>query len=173
MRSEQEMLDMVRGKVVRLRRHRRIARAGGAVLALVVVVGGGVGLAAASGGDDDKQVTYTADQPPPPSTEVPPPSTQPPPPSTEVPPATTEPPPPTTEGPSPSGATIVMPDVTGMDDAAAISVLQEVGLNVRAVESDGPASAEVPAGTVISQSPAAGARVHLGEAVDVEVSFGG
>jgi hypothetical protein len=154
MRSEQEMLDMVRGKVVRLRRRRRIALGSGAVLALALVVGGGVSLAAAAGRDDDKQFTYTADQPPPPSTQ---------------------PPPPSTEAPPPSGETIVMPNVIGMDATAATTVLQEVGLRggTRAIELRHTATAEVPPGTVLAQSPAAGTDVRLGDPIVLDVSSDG
>jgi hypothetical protein len=162
MRSEQEMLDMVRGKVVRLRRRRRIALGSGAVLALALVVGGGVSLAAAAGRDDDSLFTYTADQPPPPSAQPPPPSTQP-------------PPPPSTEAPPPSGETIVMPNVIGMDATAATTVLQEVGLRggTRAIELRHTATAEVPPGTVLAQSPAAGTDVRLGDPVVLDVSSDG
>jgi hypothetical protein len=160
MRSEQEMLDIVRGKVIRLRRRRRMAVGSGAVLALVVVVGGGMGLAAAAGGGDDKQVTYTADQPPD---------------TTEVSPDTTDVSPDTTQPPPPSGETVVMPDVTGLDAAAATQILQEVGLGggERAVELHHTASADVAAETVLSQSPAPGAAVSLGDSVVLEVSSGG
>ena len=70
------------------------------------------------------------------------------------------------KGPAP----VTVPDVVGLQQAAAATALTGAGLAVGAVTES--FSATVPAGEVMSQTPAAGASVAPGTAVDLEVSKG-
>ncbi len=63
-----------------------------------------------------------------------------------------------------------VPDVVGQTQADATAAIIAAGLTVGAVTNAG--SATVPAGSVISQNPAAGASVGGGSAVDLVVSTG-
>ncbi|GAB92198.1 serine/threonine protein kinase PknB [Gordonia rhizosphera NBRC 16068] len=63
---------------------------------------------------------------------------------------------------------ITIPDVTGQTEAAARTVLEQVGLKVVTVSGD----SELPAGTVVSSSPGAGATVEQGDTVQITVSRG-
>lgn len=61
-----------------------------------------------------------------------------------------------------------VPDVTGQQDAAARTVLEQIGLKVVAVSGD----SELPEGTVVSSSPGAGENVEQGSTVQITVSRG-
>ncbi len=63
---------------------------------------------------------------------------------------------------------ITIPDVTGQTETAARTVLEQVGLKVVTVSGD----SELPAGTVVSSSPGAGATVEQGDTVQITVSRG-
>jgi hypothetical protein len=67
-------------------------------------------------------------------------------------------------------ATVTVPNVVGMAQAAAESSITTAGLTVGTVTLQ--SSATVPAGNVISQNPLAGANVSPGTAVDLVVSTG-
>ncbi|MEO0576492.1 MAG: PASTA domain-containing protein [Pseudomonadota bacterium] len=67
-------------------------------------------------------------------------------------------------------ASVVVPDVVGMTQAAASSDITNAGLVVGTVTQQ--ASASVPDGSVISQNPAGGASVADGSSVDLVVSSG-
>ncbi|MDG4595274.1 MAG: PASTA domain-containing protein [Candidatus Contendobacter sp.] len=71
--------------------------------------------------------------------------------------------------PYPPGA-IEVPNVIGLTQAAATNTIRSVGLSVGAVLKQ--YSATVPAGIVLAQSPAAGAKVAVGTPVTVTVSLG-
>ena len=71
---------------------------------------------------------------------------------------------------STSGASSTVPNVVGLTQAAASSAINAAGLIVGTVTSQ--TSASVPAGSVISQNPLAGATVASGSAVDLVVSTG-
>jgi eukaryotic-like serine/threonine-protein kinase len=64
--------------------------------------------------------------------------------------------------------TVIVPDVVGLDDQAALAALQNAGLSGTLVQRD---STE-PAGEILSQSPAAGRRVPRGMQVTVFASTG-
>ncbi|MEL6870948.1 MAG: PASTA domain-containing protein [Pseudomonadota bacterium] len=66
--------------------------------------------------------------------------------------------------------TVGVPDVVGQTQAAASSAITGVGLTVGNVSQQ--ASANVPAGNVISQNPTAGVQAIVGSAVDLVVSSG-
>ncbi len=70
----------------------------------------------------------------------------------------------------PPPATVTVPGVVGLTQAAATSALTGVGLALGTVTT--ASSATVPAGSVISQDPAAGASVAPGSAVALVVSTG-
>lgn len=84
----------------------------------------------------------------------------------------------TTLGNNPSGASgtltvqasVVVPNVVGMSQAAAASALQAAGLIVGAV-GHGPAT-NVPYNAVYSQNPAAGTSIASGSAVAINISTG-
>lgn len=63
-----------------------------------------------------------------------------------------------------------VPDVTGLTQTEAVSVLQSAGFRMGSVEAS--ESAEVAEGTVVGQDPAAGAEAAEGTAVDLVVSGG-
>jgi beta-lactam-binding protein with PASTA domain len=63
-------------------------------------------------------------------------------------------------------AAVAVPDVTGQSRQDAVSALQQAGLAARTV--DVPSSQ--PAGTVVAQSPAAGAKVQQGTSVRLNVA---
>lgn len=65
---------------------------------------------------------------------------------------------------------VAVPSVVGMPAAQAEQILLGAGLTVRVVESKAPRGQDVPAGTVFSQSPAAGSAVPPGAAVIVTVA---
>ena len=66
---------------------------------------------------------------------------------------------------------VIVPDVIGLPEGEAIAALTTEGLSVRrAAESEDPS---VPAGTVITTSPAAGTTVATGTSVAYIVSTGG
>jgi beta-lactam-binding protein with PASTA domain len=65
---------------------------------------------------------------------------------------------------------VVVPDVTGVSPAQAQSTLSSAGLKM--VVTGQVASADLPAGAVVSESPAAGIRVRRGSQVGVAVSTG-
>ena len=69
-----------------------------------------------------------------------------------------------------TGPGVTVPDVVGLTQAAATSAITGAGLVVGTVTSQ--ASETVPAGVVISQSPAAGASAASGSAVNIVVSTG-
>jgi len=69
-------------------------------------------------------------------------------------------------GPAP----VTVPDVVGLTQASAQTAIAAANLNVGAVTQE--YSATVPAGTVMNQSPAAGASVAVGSTVDLWVSLG-
>jgi hypothetical protein len=71
-------------------------------------------------------------------------------------------------GPAP--ATVAVPNVVGLTQAAAQNAIAAAGLSLGAVTT--AASASVPAGQVISQTPGAGANVVIGSAVALVVSTG-
>lgn len=68
------------------------------------------------------------------------------------------------------GGTVAVPDVTGLERAAAEQALVDVELSVGDVSEE--PSAEVPGGHVVTQDPAAGTEVDEGAAVDLVVSTG-
>jgi beta-lactam-binding protein with PASTA domain len=71
-------------------------------------------------------------------------------------------------GPAP--ATVAVPNVVGLTQAAAQNAITAAGLSLGAVT---PAtSASVPAGQVVSQTPGAGANVVIGSAIALVVSSG-
>ncbi|MDR3277663.1 MAG: PASTA domain-containing protein [Oscillospiraceae bacterium] len=63
----------------------------------------------------------------------------------------------------------VVPNVVGLDESAAKSALQQQGFNVSVVSAN---HATVPAGSVLSQTPAAGVSAQAGAAVTITVSLG-
>jgi serine/threonine-protein kinase len=63
-------------------------------------------------------------------------------------------------------AAVAVPDVTGQSQQDAVSALQQAGLAARAV--DVPSTQ--PAGTVVAQSPSAGAKVQQGSTVRMNVA---
>ena len=65
---------------------------------------------------------------------------------------------------------VAVPNVVGQSQANATSAIDDAGLTVGTVTSE--ASDTVPAGNVISQSPAAGSMVSSGSSVDFVVSLG-
>ena len=69
-----------------------------------------------------------------------------------------------------SVATITVPNVVNLTQAAAIAAIQDAGLTVGAITQ--AVSATVPKGAVISQTPVAGIKVAPGSAVDIVVSSG-
>ena len=73
-------------------------------------------------------------------------------------------------GLNPPANTVPVPNVVNLTQAAAITAIQAVGLTVGSITQ--AASPTVPAGSVISQSPAAGINANLGSAVDIVVSSG-
>lgn len=68
------------------------------------------------------------------------------------------------------GAEVAVPDVTGQTEAAATSALTAAGLTVGTVTT--ATDAVVPAGSVISQTPAGGGTAASGSAVNLVVSTG-
>ena len=72
--------------------------------------------------------------------------------------------------PDPPSSTVPAPDVVGQTQSAAANALNAAGLTVGSVTQQ--ANATVPAGTVISQNPAAGVPVPSGSAVNLVVSSG-
>src|SRR5256885_1214397 len=72
---------------------------------------------------------------------------------------------------SPGPAQVTVPNVVGQTQAAATSALTGAGLTLGAVTMQ--SSSTVAAGSVISESPAAGANVMSGSAVNLAVSTGG
>jgi hypothetical protein len=81
-----------------------------------------------------------------------------------------------TSAPSPGcsparpGRNVTAPNVIGMAAVQAEQILAQDGLTVKVVASMAPAGQHVPAGTVFSQSPAAGATVSTGAAITVTVA---
>jgi beta-lactam-binding protein with PASTA domain len=69
-----------------------------------------------------------------------------------------------------SVATVTVPDVVGLSQVAAEGAITSVGLTVGTVSTS--TSATVPAGDVISQTPAGSTSVAAGSAVDLVVSVG-
>ena len=67
-----------------------------------------------------------------------------------------------------SGGDIKVPDVAGMTQKKAATTLADAGLKTGKVTR--VQSTEAPEGNVVSQSPAAGAKVAKGSAVDLEVA---
>jgi len=65
---------------------------------------------------------------------------------------------------------VTVPNVVGLTQSTATAALQKSGLTAGAVSQQ--TSTSVPAGSVISQNPAAGASVPPGSAVDLVVSLG-
>lgn len=65
---------------------------------------------------------------------------------------------------------VAVPSVIGMPAAQAEHVLAGAGLTVRVVENKAPRGQHVPAGTVFTQSPAAGSAVPPGAPVTVTVA---
>jgi hypothetical protein len=159
MRSEQEMLLLVRDKLTRLRRRRRLAALGGAALA-AVIVGSGLGFIAADDQGGRNRVRTTADAPEPPDDTGAPSTTAAPGPDSTAPP------------PDPQAA---MPDVTGLEAEEADRAVLAAGLG------DGPydidrryiADPGVPSGHVMGQTPLPGAVVDLDVAIVLEISAGG
>lgn len=72
--------------------------------------------------------------------------------------------------PDPDPDTILVPDVVGMAEVEAASAIAQAGLVLRLVTEE--YSDTVPAGTVMGQEPAAGAKVQPGTPVDLLVSVG-
>ena len=64
---------------------------------------------------------------------------------------------------------VTIPDVTNMEQDAALALLQEDGLKVRPVNQADP---DIPSGSVIGTDPAAGAEIETGGYVNVLVSTG-
>ncbi len=67
-------------------------------------------------------------------------------------------------------AALVVPNVVGQTQAAATTAITTAGLALGTVTTQ--SSPTVPAGTVISQNPAAGTNVVAGSAVNLVVSSG-
>jgi beta-lactam-binding protein with PASTA domain len=67
-------------------------------------------------------------------------------------------------------APVTVPNVVGQSQNTAAATLRQAGLTVGQVMRQ--SSQTVPAGTVISQSPTAGASVAVGSVVDLVVSSG-
>src|SRR5204863_265298 len=63
---------------------------------------------------------------------------------------------------------VMVPDVTGQDQAEAVSALREKGLSAVVREK----ASDQPEGTVVSQSPAGGQRIDQGSSVTIFVSNG-
>ena len=68
-----------------------------------------------------------------------------------------------------SSSMVVVPNVAGMSQDAALLALQDVGLKVRP---NNQAHPDVPSGSIIGTTPAAGEEVELGGYVDVFISTG-
>jgi beta-lactam-binding protein with PASTA domain len=68
-----------------------------------------------------------------------------------------------------NGVQVKVPDLTGKAPADAQSVLQGIGLNY---QDGGPTASSLPAGTVASTNPAAGASVSKGTTITVYSSDG-
>jgi penicillin-binding protein 1A len=64
--------------------------------------------------------------------------------------------------------TATVPDVVGLSEGEAISVLGQAGFRANPVEAD----STQPAGTVVAQSPAGGSEANLGSSVTIEISTG-
>ena len=75
------------------------------------------------------------------------------------------PPPPGTTTP---GARVTVPDVVGLREAEAAAEIEQAGLRADSF----PVASEEAAGTVVRQSPAAGARANRGSPVRIDVSVG-
>jgi serine/threonine-protein kinase len=70
---------------------------------------------------------------------------------------------------TPAAPTVTVPDITGKAQAEAGAAIETLGL----VPDSYPADAADPAGTVVSQDPAAGAKLPAGKSVRLNVSTGG
>jgi beta-lactam-binding protein with PASTA domain len=68
-----------------------------------------------------------------------------------------------------AGASVTVPDVVGLSQAAAVSAIEAEGLTASVTTGY---SDTVPVGDVISQNPAAGASAASGSAVVIVVSLG-
>jgi uncharacterized protein (TIGR03437 family) len=65
---------------------------------------------------------------------------------------------------------VTAPNVVGLTQSAAVTAIQNAGFTVGSVTTQ--ASATVPAGSVISQNPGAGAQISTGSAISLVVSSG-
>jgi len=73
-------------------------------------------------------------------------------------------------GPDTGGPTVEVPDVVGMTESDAKSVITFASLNVGTISND--YSDTVPKGFVISQSPSGGTSVSIGSSVNLTISLG-